>query len=192
MTSRLHPGGLQGKYSLDPDLTTLGKYIGGGLSFGAFGGKKSLLAAYDPKLPSSLPHSGTFNNNMLTMSCGYTGLSEIYTPEVAKKLNAIGDNLRTQLHIIAQGTKMVITGIGAVMTIHFLSGGGPPQHASNIEEQNIQSLKKLFWYWCLDNGIWITERGMLSLILETTQEDLSRFVEVVRSFVEKHSNFLRL
>lgn len=77
-TCRQHPQGLQGKYSLNPDLTTLGKYISGGLAFGAFGGCTSLLAAYDPRVTHNLPHYGTFNNNSVAISCGYTGFSQIY------------------------------------------------------------------------------------------------------------------
>ena len=48
MTSRLSPGGLQRSLGITPDLTTLGKYLGGGLTFGAFGGRADLMALFDP------------------------------------------------------------------------------------------------------------------------------------------------
>jgi glutamate-1-semialdehyde 2,1-aminomutase len=76
MTSRLSPGGLQQVTGVLPDLTTLGKYLGGGLSFGAFGGRADLMAAYDPTRPGALFHAGTFNNNVLTMSAGIAGLEQ--------------------------------------------------------------------------------------------------------------------
>src|SRR5262249_37618858 len=70
MTSRLSPGGLQAATGVTPDMTTLGKYIGGGMSFGAFGGKQAIMSMFDPRQPNFLPHAGTFNNNVLTMSAG--------------------------------------------------------------------------------------------------------------------------
>ncbi|KAH8891140.1 acetylornithine aminotransferase [Thozetella sp. PMI_491] len=190
MTSRLHPHGLQGKYSLDPDITTLGKYIGGGLSFGAFGGRASLLTAYDPRLATSLPHSGTFNNNTLGMNCGYVGLSEIYTPEVAIELNALGDYFRTELQEVAKYTKMVVTGVGAVLTIHFLDNGKAPSCGDDLHHHSVGGLKKLFWYWCLSKGFWITERGMLSLILGTTKVEVDLYVAIVKQFVQQHARLL--
>ena len=73
---------------LKPDLTTFGKYIGGGMSFGAFGGRADIMDRFDPRRADALPHAGTFNNNVLTMSAGIAGLTEIYTPEAAVALNA--------------------------------------------------------------------------------------------------------
>ncbi|KAH8646243.1 pyridoxal phosphate-dependent transferase [Xylariales sp. PMI_506] len=192
MTSRLHPNGLQGKYSLKPDLTTLGKYLGGGLAFGAFGGREDLLAVYDPRNPDSLPHSGTFNNNTLAMACGYVALTEIYTPEVALKHNELGDYFRARLQSVSEGTKMVVTGVGAVLTIHFLTHGRQPVKAEDIDDHSDSGLKKLFWYWCLSHGFWITERGMLSIILGTTRDELESFVDVVSRFAQKHQSVLQL
>ena len=65
MTSRTGPGGLQERLGIWPDLTTLGKYIGGGASFGAFGGRADVMALFDPARPGALPHAGTFNNNVV-------------------------------------------------------------------------------------------------------------------------------
>ena len=66
MTSRLHPGGRQAALGIRPDLTTLGKYLAGGMSFGAFGGRQDLMALFDPRNAGGQPHAGTFNNNVLT------------------------------------------------------------------------------------------------------------------------------
>ena len=74
MTSRLAPGGLQSVFGVQPDLTTFGKYIGGGMSFGAFGGRSEIMDLFDPRRADALPHAGTFNNNVLTMSAGLAGL----------------------------------------------------------------------------------------------------------------------
>src|SRR6202022_3833389 len=94
MTSRLAPGGLQEVHGILPDLTTLGKYVGGGMSFGAFGGRPQTRERFDPRRPDAFQHAGTFNNNVLTMNAGLVGLTEIYTPERAHTLNEWGDRLR--------------------------------------------------------------------------------------------------
>ena len=77
MTSRLAPGGAQELLSVLPDLTTLGKYLAGGLTFGAFGGRADLLAAFDPDAGGELSQAGTFNNNVLSMTAVVATLTEI-------------------------------------------------------------------------------------------------------------------
>src|SRR6202040_1722996 len=80
MTSRLAPGGLQEVHGILPDMTTLGKYVGGGMSFGAFGGAARIMEWFAPRRADGFQHAGTFNNNVLTMNAGHVGLTEIYTP----------------------------------------------------------------------------------------------------------------
>lgn len=82
MTSRLAPHGLANQLGIRADLTTLGKYIGGGMSFGAFGGRADVMALFDPRT-GRLSHSGTFNNNVMTMAAGYAGLTQLFPPEAA-------------------------------------------------------------------------------------------------------------
>src|SRR5207302_471667 len=99
MTSRLAPGGLQEVHGILPDMTTLGKYVGGGMSFGAFGGAARIMEWFDPRRADSFQHAGTFNNNVLTMNAGHIGLTEIYTPECARALNRFGDGLRERINV---------------------------------------------------------------------------------------------
>ncbi|KAL2026890.1 hypothetical protein VTO58DRAFT_102871 [Aureobasidium pullulans] len=68
ITSRLHIHGLQTHYDVYPDMTTLGKYLGGGFSFGAFGGNDKIMAMFNPG--RGYFHSGTYNNNLFSMSAG--------------------------------------------------------------------------------------------------------------------------
>ena len=105
MTSRLSPGGLQEKPGVIPDMTTLGKYIGGGMSFGAFGGRRDIMELFDPTKPDHLPHAGTFNNNVLTMAAGVAGYGEVYTPEAAEELNDRGEKIRERLNAICQESR---------------------------------------------------------------------------------------
>jgi len=94
MTSRLSTGGMQQILGVDPDLTTLAKFVGGGLSFGAFGGRAQLMDRFDPSRPDALQHGGTFNNDVLTMAAGAAGLTQVLTDAEIERLNGLGDRLR--------------------------------------------------------------------------------------------------
>lgn len=189
MTSRLGPNGLSALRGLKPDLKTFGKYLGGGLAFGAFGGRADIMATFDPRLPSALSHSGTFNNNTLVTHAGYAGLKKVYTPEAAEVFTRKGDDLRERLSTVTKGTKICFTGLGTVMGIHFPKDGTQViERAGEIEE--VQALKDLFWYEMLEEGFWIVRRGFIALILETPDSELDRFVKAVEAFIAKHKEFV--
>lgn len=93
MASRLSYHGLSSELDLKPDLVTLGKWVGGGMTFGAFGGRRDgPMAMFDPR-GGVLSHSGTFNNNIITMAAGCAGL-DIYTEDEVLRLNALGEDLK--------------------------------------------------------------------------------------------------
>ncbi|KAL3445039.1 pyridoxal phosphate-dependent transferase [Aspergillus insuetus] len=203
MTSRLAPGGLQSVVlhpergiPLSPDLTTLGKWIAGGLTIGAFGGRHDLLSVYDPR-SSNISHSGTFNNNTLAMNVGYKSMTSVYTPEACIGLNELGDKLRHGLNALAKGTKMTVTGVGSVMTIHFLPAGGKKEVLS-VKDLRIESesedavLRDLFWFYMIERGFWIAHRGMLSLIVGTSSEEIDQFIDAVCAFLDKFPEFVSL
>ncbi|CBF78840.1 uncharacterized protein ANIA_10913 [Aspergillus nidulans FGSC A4] len=195
MTSRLAPGGLQSILlhpdhgtPLKPDLTTFGKWIGGGLSIGAFGGRRDLMSVYDPRT-SIIHHSGTFNNSTLAMNVGCKGLTSVYTPEACTSLNNLGDELRSGLQELAKGTKMVVTGLGAVMNIHFVraSGSRVVARTSDLEVNSgsvEEALRDLLWFYLIERGFWIARRGMISLILGTGVEEVEQLKGVVGDFLE--------
>ncbi|PLB55872.1 putative glutamate-1-semialdehyde 2,1-aminomutase [Aspergillus steynii IBT 23096] len=206
ITFRLAPGGLQSRIlhpvhntPLSPDLTTLGKSIAGGMTIGAFGGRRELLSVYDPR-KAQISHSGTFNNNSLAMNVGHVALSSIYTPDACVALNSLGDELRHGLQELARGTKMVVTGLGAVLNIHFLPQPDPesPSSLKDVHELDVSPdstefiLKDLLWFHLLEHGIWIARRGMVSLNLETTREDVQTFLQVVGGFLKEFEGIVRL
>jgi glutamate-1-semialdehyde 2,1-aminomutase len=190
-TSRLAPGGLQELESLKPDITTLGKFLGGGITFGAFGGREEVMRVYDPRYPNALGHSGTFNNNTLGMTAGYTGLSKLYTPEVCREFSVMGDRFREALQKLSQGTKMTVTGLGSIMGIHFLTDGRKDLKNSEDRREDAD-LRRLFWFEIMEDGFWMTERGSVALILGTPWEELERFVKCVEGFIERHEGLMKL
>src|SRR4029434_9933820 len=96
MTSRLSPGGLQEQTGVIPDMTTLGKDSGGGMSFGAFGGRRDIMELFDPTKPDHLPHAGTFNNNALTMAAGAAGDGDVFAPVHPQERNERGERVQQQ------------------------------------------------------------------------------------------------
>ncbi len=189
MTSRLAPGGLQSRLGVRPDLTTLGKYIGGGMSFGAFGGRADVMDLFDPRRADALPHAGTFNNNVLTMAAGLAGLTEVYTADAARALNARGDALRQRLNAIAgeRGVAMQFTGSGSMMAVHFRAG--PIRSAADAEKGD-QKLKELFFFDLLAQGLWIARRGMIILSLPLGDAECDRLAAAVEEFVETREPLL--
>lgn len=191
MTSRLAPGGLSELYRLQPNMKTFGKYLGGGLAFGAFGGREDIMSVFDPRPeamhPTHLAHHGTFNNNTLTMHVGHAGLTKVYTPDVCRSLNAQGDALRTRLVEVATGTKMYFTGVGAVLGSHF-TDQGLQNMQRNAQEDG--TLKELFWFEMMEDGFWLTRRGIYALVLGTPQEELDRLVDCVKAFLTRHQDLV--
>jgi glutamate-1-semialdehyde 2,1-aminomutase len=182
MTSRLSSGGRQKLLDITPDMTTLGKYIGGGMSFGAFGGRADLMDRYDPRRPDALPHAGTFNNNVLTMAAGHAGMTQVFTPDVAAELTKRGDALRERLNALAKarGAPLVFTGCGSLMTGHFTAA---PIHTPADTAAASQKLKELFFFDMLERGFYLARRGMIALSLELGDAELDGFVEAVDEFL---------
>ena len=190
MTSRLSPNGLQAILGVTPDMTTLGKYIGGGMSFGAFGGRADIMSLFDPRSPNALPHAGTFNNNVLTMAAGIASLTEVYTPEAANALNAIGENLRARLNAITAraGVAMQFTGRGSMLAVHMLRG--PIRSPADAAHGNAKA-KDLFFFDLQKAGFWFARRGMMVLSVPLTAADIDSFVAAVEEFVSSRRELLQ-
>ena len=183
MTSRLAPGGVQELSGVMPDMTTLGKYIGGGMSFGAFGGRADLMDIYDPRRPDAIPHAGTFNNNALTMAAGTAALAEVYTPEVAIGHNARGDQLRQRLNAIIQARQLPLqfTGVGSLLGLH--AKAGDISAPGDLDDAN-DRIAELIFFDLLDAGYYIARRGFIALSLPLTDADLDGFATAFEDILE--------
>jgi glutamate-1-semialdehyde 2,1-aminomutase len=189
MTSRLHPGGLSAKLGLQPDLKTLGKYVGGGMSFGAFGGKQGIMEIFDPTRPDALPHAGTFNNNTLTMTVGHAAITEVFTPDACQALNARGDRLREAFNdlFMRYQVRMTAMGQGSMIAIH--PAQGPVLTPEQLDTSD-KRRRQLLFFDLLHDGIYIAERGFMALSLMVTDDDCRRAVEAVESHIVKRRDVL--
>jgi glutamate-1-semialdehyde 2,1-aminomutase len=184
MTSRLAPGGAQQLHGVLPDVTTLGKYLAGGFSFGAFGGSRSLMAEFDPAAGGRLGHAGTFNNNVVSMAAGVATLTEVLTDDVLEAVNRRGDRLRTSLNATFErhGLPMCATGAGSLMNVHGVFG---PVTSIDDLRSNDDRWKELLWFDALEAGFHLARRGFVALSLEVTDDDVDRFVAFVDEWAER-------
>jgi glutamate-1-semialdehyde 2,1-aminomutase len=189
MTSRTSAGGLQALLGLAPDLTTLGKYLGGGMSVGAFGGRAEVMALFDPRQPGALPHAGTFNNNVLTMSAGIAGLTEIFTPEAADVLRERGDRFRDRLNALcrAAGAAMQFTGCGSIMGVHFKSAS--IRNAADAAGADIR-LRDLFFFDMAAAGVYLARRGFMALMLPFGEPELDQAAAAIDEFLARRRDLL--
>ncbi len=176
MTSRLSPQGAAPLFGVQPDLITLGKYLGGGLSFGAFGGRADLMARFDPSQPGALPHAGTFNNNVLSMAAGLAGLTEVLDDERLHALNARGDRLREALNAVMAPHGWIATGIGSMVGFHPVPG--PVRAPADLSTADDRQREVLFLA-LLERGWYAAPRGFIALSIEVTDDDVDGFVAAV-------------
>jgi glutamate-1-semialdehyde 2,1-aminomutase len=176
VTSRLHFGGLQEYHGIYPDMTTLGKWIGGGFPIGAFGGRADIMTKLDPRTKPAdggLSHPGTFNNNVFSMAAGAAACKAL-TAEKIQLINALGENLRRKIRALLQDCdedNIQISGFGSLTGLKFL---GP----------NSETLKDLFFFHMLKEGIYVGRRGFLNLSIIHEQRHIDQLVTAIRKFLD--------
>ena len=182
MTSRLSSGGRQALLGLNPDLTTLGKYFGGGLSFGAFGGRADVMSRFDPRRADALAHAGTFNNNTLTMAAGLAGLTQVLTPAALDALNQRGERLRERLNGVFKrhAVGLQFTGLGSVMQLH--ATDRPLRSAADMAGAD-DRIKALLFFDLLERGIFLARRGLVALSLPFGEAEADEFVAALDTVV---------
>lgn len=184
-TSRLAPGGAQEALGINPDLTTFGKYLGGGASFGAFGGRADLMDHFDPRRPDHFSHAGTHNNNAVTMAAGLVGLRDVLTPAAVRRLTQRGDALRAELNGIAArlDAPAQVTGRGSIMTAHFQRA--PIRSRADVAATP-QAARDLFHLEMLLAGFWVARRGFITVSLAHDDEHCDAFAAAFEAFLERH------
>jgi glutamate-1-semialdehyde 2,1-aminomutase len=154
---------LQQVLGITPDLTTLGKYVGGGLAFGAFGGRREIMERFDPSRPDAFQHAGTFNNAVATMAAGVAGLTKVLTADAIAQLNGLGDRLRARLNAIGSGLQA--SGYGSMVGLH-----------------TDETTKTLLHLHMLERGYSYARRGFVSLSLPLTADDADGFASAAGDF----------
>lgn len=184
-TARLGPAGMQGKINISPDITTLGKFIAGGLPTGAFGGRADIMAHFNPKLQGNWNHAGTFNNNVCSMAAGSAAMGKLYTPERAQEFFEWSEAFRVSLNemFAAKAVPMYANGLGSIIAIHFSTR--PTRKPSDISA-GCRALRPLLHMELLLDGILVCSRGDLFLSLPMTDAQLARARLALGKFADRY------
>jgi glutamate-1-semialdehyde 2,1-aminomutase len=161
ITLRLAVDGYQEVLGVRPDLTTMGKIIGGGLPVGAFGGREDVMSLFDPRLPGHLHHSGTFNGNLMTMAAGRVTL-DLLTENEIQRLNTLGERLADGLRrLFAQSEELgaVVLNCGSLVHVNFETEG----EVRTYSDLNLDSpVMAAFHLAALDEGIYFAPRCFMN------------------------------
>jgi glutamate-1-semialdehyde 2,1-aminomutase len=176
---RLGHHGAQGLAGVVPDLTTLGKLIGGGFPVGAVAGRAEILDVSAPDRPTRVPHAGTYTANPVTMAAGRATL-EALTPPVFDELNAAGERVRQALRRVTEGLPLRITGAGSLFKIS-ASAADIVDHRSSMRCD--ASWEELASLALLNEGFFLTTRLHGCVSTATRGADLERFVETFAAIV---------
>jgi glutamate-1-semialdehyde 2,1-aminomutase len=120
VTFRVNYGGAQARYKVRPDITALGKIIGGGFPVGALVGRSDVMQVLDPRQAKVLfPHSGTFSANPISMTAGYVAM-KLFDEEAVLKLNALTQKAIQQIEeaVRLADVPVSLTGAGSMFRIH--------------------------------------------------------------------------
>ena len=135
---RVSCGGAQELYGVTPDLTTLGKIIGGGLPVGAFGGRREIMSDISP-LGKMVSQAGTLSGNPLAMTAGYEMLKRLQEPGVYEVLEAKSQALETGIleNLKSLGLKYQTNRVGSIMTLFFTEAPVTSFNAANACDQDL-------------------------------------------------------
>jgi glutamate-1-semialdehyde 2,1-aminomutase len=168
---RIGPNGAQGVFGVRPDLTTLGKIIGGGYPLAAFGGRADIMDQFDARRPGALSHGGTFNGNPVAAAAGLATLRYL-TTERYERLGSLGERVRERIAtgIAAGGVDARVDGVASLFQVF----AGPSLHG----EDTLSPTETLFLGLLVD-GFHLAPRGMGAIPTSATEEDIDALADAV-------------
>ncbi|MFL5755531.1 MAG: aspartate aminotransferase family protein, partial [Chloroflexota bacterium] len=150
---RVGYGGAQGRFGVRPDLTTLGKIIGGGYPLAAFGGRADVMEIFDARRSGAVSHGGTFNGSPVAAAAGLATLREL-TPDVYPRLERLGERLRSAIAgvFVARGLVARVTAVGSLFQV--FAGAGVTAFATGVTPG------PTLFLGVLGEGFYMAPRGM--------------------------------
>jgi glutamate-1-semialdehyde 2,1-aminomutase len=168
---RIGPSGAQGVFGVRPDLTTLGKIVGGGYPLAAFGGRAEIMDRFDARRPGALSHGGTFNGNPVGAAAGLATL-RFLTPDRYERLASLGERLRGRVRegIAAHEVDARVDGIASLFQVV----AGPSLRG----EEQLSASESLFLGLLID-GFHLAPRGMGAISTPATEADVDALADAV-------------
>ena len=180
---RVAPGGSQQYYGITPDLTALGKIIGGGFPVGAFGGREDIMELYDPTKGAKVSHAGTFNANPVTMLAGAVTLEHL-TDDVYRDLAQLTELLRQGIRdaCASMEVPVQVTGLGSLFGIHFTAR---PIHNYRDVATEDTKLRGQMFLGLMNEGILPASNLVGALSTEITEAEVETYLEAFRRVLER-------
>jgi len=182
ITLRLGYGGGQAVFGITPDLSAIGKIIGGGYPVGAVGGSADVMAVFDPTREKPLlPHGGTFNANPVTMVAGEAAMQHFGQDEI-DQLGMLGDKARAGITTAFDeaGLPGQVTGLGSLLRIHTHNRPLTDYRSSLMSAPEKSQLAAILRRM-RDNGIFVNERGVCSLSTPMGVAEINIFIDCFRA-----------
>jgi glutamate-1-semialdehyde 2,1-aminomutase len=176
---RVSHGGAEEHYGIRPDMTCLGKLIGGGLPLGAFGGRREIMALFDPSHGApAIPHPGSYNANPVSLASGLATL-ELLTREAVAGLNRMGDRLRAELRRVFDeaGVPVAITGLGSLFGIHLTDRA--VRTVRDAVESDAAMRHRIF-LGLYNEGILLDPRGVGTLSTAIGEREVEQLLDALR------------
>jgi len=185
ITFRAEYGGLQTHYGVTPDLTALGKIIGGGFPIGAVAGRTDVMDVLNPHSKKLLfPHSGTFSANPISMTAGLEAM-KLYDRAAIARLNALADRARAGINraIAGTGVSACVTGYGSMFRVHMKPQAPMDYREGYATPAESRRLKAMLQHM-MDRGIILINSGSATLSTPMTEAELDTLVDAFRSSFE--------
>jgi len=172
ITLRLSLGGHQASLGITPDLTTMGKLIGGGFPVGGLGGRADLMSVLDPA-KGRLFHSGTFNGNPVTTAAGVVSVRDL-TGDAIARMAAQAERLERALRESAAASSLPFScrRVGSLLNIYFVDE--PPR--ANLVRADAAMMAR-FHLAGMNHGLYFASRGLLVLSTVMTDADIDDAIE---------------
>jgi glutamate-1-semialdehyde 2,1-aminomutase len=192
ITLRLSEGGAQKNYGVRPDLTCMGKIIGGGLPVGGIGGDKALMGLFSPDQKRPVMHASTFSGNALTMAAGRAAMLA-YTADEVERVNAMGEKLREGFNqAFAQaGLRAQALGSGSLTNLHFTDAAIHDSRDAFTGMTAAGQLTNLLHLTMLRHGVmsatrlmYCTSTAMTDVEIETAITALHESLAELRPYIE--------
>lgn len=173
ITFRISTGGIQKVEGVTPDITALGKIIGGGMPVGAFGGRREIMEPFSPRHPQTLFHSGTFNGSDITMAAGLAAM-EAFDQAAVDHVNALGEKFRQGVPaaFAKAGITGMATGLGSLAQVHWKLGT-IAKAMDTVEGLFLAGeLPRLLHLEMMNRGVYSAFRGMFVVSTPMTEADI--------------------
>ena len=186
ITFRTEYGGAQAGYDFDPDLTALGKVIGGGFPVGAIVGRGEVMDVMNPLASKVLfPHSGTFSANPITMTAGLTAL-KLYDEAAVLRLNALAKRAMDGIEaaIAETGATACVTGAGSMFRVHF-KATAPRNYREAFMTAEENARLKIMLDHLFENGFMMINTCTATLSTAMTEVEIDALVAAMKGGFEK-------